>query len=110
LDTRLEPMVRQPSTRWSGPVVVFGEGRLVQDSAAVEFPGNFIAARHVWPFWRVVHRIQSISRLTVNAMAVKQKVHDPKTDPEFQRVVKHFLTTPAKPHTPKRRKVAKAKR
>jgi len=35
---------------------------------------------------------------------------DPKEDPDFKRVVKHFLTTPAKPHAPaKGKKIAKAK-
>jgi hypothetical protein len=37
---------------------------------------------------------------------------DPTKDPEFQKVVRHFLTTPPKPHNrkaKKRRKVRKAK-
>jgi hypothetical protein len=42
-------------------------------------------------------------------MAKAPSKPDPKSDPEFQRVIKHFLTTPAKPHTAKLRKIAKAK-
>jgi hypothetical protein len=38
---------------------------------------------------------------------------DPTKDPEFQKVVKHFLTTPPKPHNPlgkTKKKSAKPKR
>jgi hypothetical protein len=34
---------------------------------------------------------------------------DPTKDPEFQRVVQTFLTTPHKPHKPKRKRKAATK-
>jgi len=34
---------------------------------------------------------------------------DPKEDPDFKRVVKHFLATPAKPHAPAKVRAKKRK-
>jgi len=39
--------------------------------------------------------------------AASSKPHDPKEDPDIKRVVKHFLSTPAKPHFAPKRKVKK---